>query len=824
MDEFLCSPETIMRNMRQGLATAQRLGIRPRIGYIPDSFGHVAQMPQILALAGMEAGLVWRGVPFAVNRTVFTWEAPDGTRLPAMYLATSYSNGATLPGSFEELMVRAKRIVADMEPFGPEGIVLAMCGSDHLGPQAHLPALFAEANASQDDIEFRIGSLAQYFASLPEGPRPEWRGEMRSSARANVLMGVLSARMPLKQAEFAASAALERYAEPLCVLSGFDPGAMLDECWRSMVENSAHDSVCGCGIDAVAADVLARYERAARVATLVADGALTRLADQMRIAGDGDGLLIFNPSPFERGGPAEATVTIPTHADLVRFGEDAALQALEETEQLVVDMTVTGAQLAKIVPTIHSRQMGTLYVNRMELVPGRVRTVKLELGPVPAGHFDVEGSKREVEAAALAAPRAPFRVLGAGPPLVRMLIDVPPLPGLGWTTLFPRVADEPPRPRVTTADGAIDNGLVRVETTDGSTVTLTDLATGTRYEGVGLTDGADAGDEYTYAPPQKDSLVVAPVRAHVAADAGPLQATLTLTQAWRIPEAIEPSRKRRARKTVEMPVRVEWAVRAGEPFARVTIEATNTAKDHRLRLRVPLPFAVNGSDADGAFAVERRGLTGEGDHHEVPTPTSPCRRWVDVSDGSNGIAALHQGTPEYEVTHEGRALQITLLRCVGWLSRQDCSTRSGPAGPMLPAPGAQLPGRHRFALALYPHTGSWEAADVARVAERFVYPMRAVVVRERPEGTIAARDAALSISPDTVQLSALERVAGRVEVRVFNASSAPVEARLTFGATITPSRAAKVRLTGEELEPLATDGSTVLVPLRGHEIATVALG
>ena len=67
------------------------------VGYLPDMFGHVAQMPQLLRLAGLEQAVVWRGVPAAVNRTAFWWEAPDGSTVRAEYLPVGYANGAYLP-------------------------------------------------------------------------------------------------------------------------------------------------------------------------------------------------------------------------------------------------------------------------------------------------------------------------------------------------------------------------------------------------------------------------------------------------------------------------------------------------------------------------------------------------------------------------------------------------------------------------------------------------------------------------------------------------------------------------------------------------------
>ena len=65
MDEFMVSGETIVRDLQLGLARADALGgdAAMRVGYLPDMFGHVAQMPQILRLAGLEHAVVWRGVP-----------------------------------------------------------------------------------------------------------------------------------------------------------------------------------------------------------------------------------------------------------------------------------------------------------------------------------------------------------------------------------------------------------------------------------------------------------------------------------------------------------------------------------------------------------------------------------------------------------------------------------------------------------------------------------------------------------------------------------------------------------------------------------------
>src|SRR5262249_30439301 len=69
MDEYMVSGETIVRNLQHGLARASALGADPTrsVGYLPDMFGHIAQMPQLLRLAGLDHAVVWRGVPASVN-------------------------------------------------------------------------------------------------------------------------------------------------------------------------------------------------------------------------------------------------------------------------------------------------------------------------------------------------------------------------------------------------------------------------------------------------------------------------------------------------------------------------------------------------------------------------------------------------------------------------------------------------------------------------------------------------------------------------------------------------------------------------------------
>ncbi len=283
MDEFCVSGETIIRNLQRGLGRADEFAHPMTVGYLPDMFGHIAQMPQVLRLAGFEHTVVWRGVPAAIDRTGFWWHAPDGSTLRAEYLPVGYANGGYLPGDSDALLRRLEAHEAEVLSFldGSSTPLLLMNGNDHQPAQLQMPALLSATNAIQDHFELRQASLAEHLAAAPTENLPEWAGELRSGARANVLMSVLSNRVDIKMAAAVAERTLERLAEPLATLwlpEDRWPSGELDEAWLAMIHNSAHDSICACSSDRVVRAVQHRYDVAVSLAEDVVEHALEAAA------------------------------------------------------------------------------------------------------------------------------------------------------------------------------------------------------------------------------------------------------------------------------------------------------------------------------------------------------------------------------------------------------------------------------------------------------------------------------------------------------------------------------------------------------------------
>ncbi|CAN5713297.1 hypothetical protein BH23CHL8_BH23CHL8_08800 [soil metagenome] len=416
MDEFLCSGETMIRNLELGIRRGRQLGGATAAGYLPDMFGHVAQMPQLLRRAGIEQAIVWRGVPAAIDHHRFAWSAPDGSTVSTEYLIDGYGNAAHLfvvPGRVAEHLAALHDA---MRPFGVEEHLLAMYGTDHALPSLELSELVDRLNDAQDDYDVHVETLADYVAAAPPPDGvPAWHGEMRSSARANLLMGVNSARIDLKQAGGRAELALERYAEPLQALWGDRmawPDAYLRLAWRRLIENSAHDSICGCSVDEVVDQVIVRYAEAEQIAR----GLTARAAGRVAPGLPRDAVAVLNPSPAARVGLVELPASIPESWEAVAFetGDGARLptQELGRVEPVAFVERMAGRDVPLIYRRMHGRELFGRYLRgfAIGMVDGlRELTLQVDAEPDPVW-LDVDEMKRTIDAAVAGAPDEPWRV------------------------------------------------------------------------------------------------------------------------------------------------------------------------------------------------------------------------------------------------------------------------------------------------------------------------------------------------------------------------------------------------------------------------------
>jgi hypothetical protein len=181
-----------------------------------------------------------------------------------------------------------------------------MNGFDHCLPDAHVAAV-ADALARRTGLPIVRGVLEDAVASRPADV-PTVRGELLGARLANLLPGVWSARMPLKLGNRRCEAMLEGWAEPWAAFGAAlglpDERPALDAAWRLVVQSQAHDSIGGCGLDAVADATAARHASAEGLATETTTRVLERLAGQTldrRTPWSRElEIVVFNPSPHVR--------------------------------------------------------------------------------------------------------------------------------------------------------------------------------------------------------------------------------------------------------------------------------------------------------------------------------------------------------------------------------------------------------------------------------------------------------------------------------------------------------------------------------------------
>ncbi len=760
-DEFLVSPEALIRNLMVGHRLGHEFGRVMEVGYTPDPFGHIGQLPQILQGFGIKAAVLERGL--ADEGTDLRWQAPDGTEVLLLYLRDGYDNAARLsvrdPDEFK------KQVNCLKESLGPHGLtecVLLMNGTDHVEPQPELPSAIRQYNAGAEEETIIHGTLTSYMDSVRQSlgskTLPTVQGELRQAKRFHLLPGVLSTRMYIKQRNHACQTLLEKWAEPLAAFaqllqpSASDLKDPIRRSWRFVMQNHAHDSICGCSVDQVHREMMTRFDRSQQIAESVAQKSLE---------------------------------TIVGNVDISSLTEESA-----SAVPVIVFNPVAGPR--------------TDVVELAEQLPGDL------------GAFVVHDPTGEI---------APRQIVKEGE-RSSVLFLAQDVPGHGYKTFFIRPG-KVRETRETASPSSIENEFYRVEVepTDG-TLVVTDKETGTVFPGVNrFVDGGDRGDEYNYCAPEEDTQVSNPSEAPTIAvvEAGPVRQTLQVHLSYRVPLSLAEGRRRRLEETVEIPITSRISLYPAVRRIDVHTTVTNSARDHRLRVHFPTPWRVEGSCAESAFDVIERPVDLPMDTNgwiEQPVPTHPQATFVDLSDGHSGLMVANKGLPEYEAFREGNGttIALTLLRCAGWLSRDDLACRRGHAGPELETPEAQCLGTYSFDYALIPHTGDWRTAF--NEAHAFNAPLRGIVT-DMHAGTLRLEGSFVKISPSSLTVSAIknpEEGEGLV-VRFHNTEDHEVKAEVCLYRPF--DRVSLVNLNEEELRELPVDDEgKVSLPVRGKEIVT----
>lgn len=809
-DEFLVSGEAIIRNLREGKRSSAAYGSCMSIGYLPDSFGHIGQMPQILQGFGIQTACVQRGLDD--QPCEMWWEAADGSRVLLSYLRDGYGNAAHLPtDNVETFKSEALRLANALIPYTLSDHILLMQGTDHMPPQKDTGALITQISSTseqEDQFVFLHSCLEAYFQgvrdmlSTPLGNRlPCVRGELRSSKRHHLLPGVLSTRMWIKQRNHICQTLLERWVEPLSVFAryftspeahnnspGFPEGdiGFIRYGWRTLLQCHPHDSICGCSLDQVHREMQTRFDQVEQVGDELTERYLHHLISYVNTHPPKSlnspeeilcAIVVFNSAQITRSDWVTVALAAPlTNAGFYIIDAEGKCTEVERFDlqvQSIFNQQLSKEEFFSLVSRVNNSSVTGLPIPENNLYHLRIKRQSndsLAVFVILSDPAQLQTQTPEIPKESLALfTDAEIQTVHLhaqkGQTKLRFLASH--IPPWGYKTYWlihsPGKSTLKPKFKRISGDWRVFNTYFEVfyHEKDNS-LNILDKNNGILYANIHqFLDGGDCGDAYNFSPPEQDEVISAHlIQAHVFEHADYI--LVDLEYKLRIPRELSRDRSRRSLQKTSLPIHSRLTLWRHAPMIEFYTTVENKAKDHRLRVHFPTPFLTSVGYFDGHFEIVERPISlleFDKSWVEEPRPEKPQRAFSYIRDSAgNGVILANRGLPEVEIypTTHGTGFALTLLRCIGWLSRNDFPTRKGHAGPELPLPEAQMMGTYHFSYALIPFN-KHNLYHQVHLAYAFNQPMKAMCreVHQTP-GTLPYQTSFVEISHPCFVLSTIK--------------------------------------------------------------------
>lgn len=804
-DEILITGETHIRNYLLGTRVANSFGAaKMQVGYLPDSFGHPSQMPQILSKLGMDTIMFWRGATEEVDKTEFYWRAPDGTRVLTVLMPDGYFTGAELSSDPAIVAKRLDNYIENFARLSNTDKIYLSNGGDHLEPVPYLSRVLTEANALMTKGGVKHTTLENFVhdlrCSLGDGVK-EIQGELCGVHYSILLASTLSTRMYLKQLNHTAARLLESYLEPMFAIAAQQgceyPRDILLRAWKYFMENQPHDSICGCSVDAIHRDMLFRYNQVFEIGDYMFDVArdFYKGIDMSALGGD-YALTVFNPTGRSRQDYIEAVVDFD-HRSTSRNDYE------------------------------HSGPDGHFPLHHVDNSPEAMK-------PLPKAVRAFDGDK-ELPCVLLDAQVANWLDLGyARFPhqynvnRCRIGVLAQDIPPMGYKTLRiqPVYQDEPPQ---ALGGAALENQFYQVSVGPDGSLRVVDKESGRVLEGLNLlADGGDCGDEYTYCPPDQDA-IVCPDPASLSVEKTACNAVmqrLVIKGVLPLPEDVKDRNLCRSDRTLDCPFTCQVTLYPN--IRRIDIKTTveNRCKHHRLRALFPTGVKAQDCWSAGTFSVDKRPVEPRIDPNWRELYfTHSQKDFCEANDGAFGVTVANRGLHEFEAYNQDgqTVLAITLLRCTGVISQRVIKTRKEMGGWSEPAPEGQCIGTWTFEYSVMPHSGTWVQAQTYLAAREYNVPMRSIQAPVAQGGSLPMTCSMVEIDNPALLVSAFKQCDfqdGYI-LRFYNSTDQQVQANIRIRFPFAHLYLANLR--EDTIGTPDMEGSVARMTVKPFEIVTLKI-
>ncbi|MFS0726147.1 alpha-mannosidase [Paenibacillus sp. 1P07SE] len=291
------SGESLVRQLIHGMRFyEEEFGVRPRIEWLPDTFGYCASLPQLLRLADMEYFMTtkmnWNDTnPFPYD--LFQWTGIDGSAVLS-YLChgiNEYTHPQELGTHWDSFKQKASH---------PEQMLLYGHGDGGGGVTREMLEMAERSESLPGLPAVKFSSAHAFFDGVRDSGAelPVWQGDMYLELHRGTYTTHARNKLWNRRAE-----ALYREAElwgTLKTLAGGEQGPSLEEGWKLLLFNQFHDIIPGTSIPQVYERSTKDYEQILAYGEEARSAALVALSARIDTRGEGQAVVLFNSLSWDR--------------------------------------------------------------------------------------------------------------------------------------------------------------------------------------------------------------------------------------------------------------------------------------------------------------------------------------------------------------------------------------------------------------------------------------------------------------------------------------------------------------------------------------------
>ena len=267
-DEFLTDKTCFSKNLEIGIKIAEKYGCTEFIGYLPDTFGHSQNVADILRNYGIDKCVVWRGCDNDIP-CEFKWCGLDTVNLVRGYFNDIFSVKTDI-NQKAELLKKNLDLISEKSN---GKYLLFPIGADHLGIEDDIAEQIEGINELlANDYYITLGSPFDYFKRVENNFSQYIKDdELRDNSRTFTLQGCYSSRLDLKRLNVECTYKLDLVSRLVKQQNDQAYDNVIEYAYKMLLQNQAHDSICGCSTDDVHRENIIRYQKIFQIANGIID-------------------------------------------------------------------------------------------------------------------------------------------------------------------------------------------------------------------------------------------------------------------------------------------------------------------------------------------------------------------------------------------------------------------------------------------------------------------------------------------------------------------------------------------------------------------------